>query len=89
MLASVLRTPGHQFHPPAMCITAGTSTILINVASKKTATARPKPNSCAASTREKANVPKTIIMIAAALVMTDAVTLSPSMVATSFFLVRS
>src|SRR6266516_6319875 len=77
-------TPGHQFHLPAMCMIAGTSTIRIKVASSKTAAARPKPMSWTASTRVNANVPNTRIMIRAALVMVDAVADRPSIVAWSF-----
>ena len=68
---------------------AGTSTIRITVASSSTATARPKPSSCIASTRAKAKMPNTRIMISAAEVMTDAVALSPSIVAWVFLPVRS
>jgi hypothetical protein len=59
---------------------AGTKTIRISVASRKTATAKPKPMNCATITREKLKTPNTMIMIAAALVMTDAVAVSPSIV---------
>src|SRR2546427_368037 len=73
----------HQFHLPAMCMIAGTSTMRIRVASSSTAAARPNPTSCTARTRAKAKVPNTRIMIAAALVMVEAVADSPSIVAWS------
>ena len=75
------RIPGHQFHRPATCMNAGTITIRMSVASSSTATARLKPSIWAAKTRENAKVPKTITMIAAALVITEAVAVSPSIVA--------
>src|SRR5207247_3886707 len=78
------RTPGHQFHLPAMCMIAGTSTMRMSVASSSTAAARPKPTSCTARTRANANVPNTRIMMSAALVIVDAVAERPSIVAWSF-----
>ena len=63
---------------------AGTNTIRIRVASSKTAAARPNPTNCTASTRAKAKVPNTRIMMSAALVMVEAVAERPSMVAKSF-----
>ena len=85
----ILRTPGHQFHRPIACMNAGTSTIRITVASSSTATARPNPRSCIASTRAKAKMPNTRIMMSAAEVITDAVALNPSMVAWVLLPVRS
>ena len=64
-----------------MCMIAGTNTMRMSVASKSTAAAKPNPSNCAASTREKLKVPKMMIMIAAALVITEAVAVSPSIVA--------
>ena len=55
--------PGHQFHSPARCMIAGTSTIRMIVASSSTATANPKPRNCIASTLAKAKTPKTRIML--------------------------
>jgi len=81
--------PGHQFHRPARCMKAGTSTIRMMVASSSTATARPKPRNCITSTRAKAKIPKTRIMMSAADVMTDAVALRPSSTASSLCPVRS
>ena len=72
-----------------MCMTAGTNTMRISVTSNSTATARPNPIIFATNTREKAKVPNTMIMMAAALVITEAVTLNPSIVARSFLCVRS
>ena len=63
---------------------AGTSTIRITVASSSTATASPKPSICIGSTRAKAKTPNTRIMISAAEVITEAVALSPSIVAAVF-----
>ena len=68
---------------------AGTSTIRMTVASSSTATASPNPSSCIASTRANANTPNTRIMIRAAEVITEAVALSPSIVASAFRPVRS
>ena len=68
---------------------AGTSTIRITVASRSTATASPNPMSCIASTRAKAKIPNTRIMISAADVITDAVALRPSIVASLFRPLRS
>ncbi len=62
---------------------AGTSTIRMIVASSSTATASPKPRNCIASTRANANTPKTMIMMSAADVITDAVAARPSSVARS------
>ena len=64
-----------------MCMIAGTSTMRMSVASSSTAAARPNPTSCTASTRAKAKVPNTKIMMSAALVIVDAVAERPSMVA--------
>ena len=47
-------TPGHQFHRPIMCMKAGTNTIRITVASRKTASAKPKPMNCTSRTFAKA-----------------------------------
>ena len=71
------RTPGHQFHRPARCMNAGTSTIRMRVASSSTATARPKPRNCIIRTRAKAKAPNTRIMMSAAEVITDAVRRQP------------
>jgi hypothetical protein len=68
---------------------AGTSTMRTTVASSSTATARPKPRSCITSTPAKAKAPKTAIMMSAAELITVAVALNPSVVASVFRPVRS
>src|ERR1051325_4161428 len=55
-----------------MCMMAGTRTMRINVASRNTASASPNPMNCTASTRAKAKLPKTMIMMNAANVIVAA-----------------
>src|SRR5713101_6759554 len=81
--AGGVRTPGHQFHLPASCMTAGTSTSRMIVASSSTAAASPNPRSWMTNTRANANAPNTVIMRRAAEVITPAVALRPSIVARS------
>ena len=57
---------------------AGTSSMRTTVASSRTASARPRPNSFAVRSSSSTNEPNTTTMMAAAAVMTRAVAARPS-----------
>ena len=68
---------------------AGRSTVRMSVASRKTATARPRPSSRMMTRRSVMNTAKTTTMIAAALVTVPAVTVMPRATASRVFAPRS
>lgn len=75
--------------PPATAITAGTSNSRTTVASSRIAKARPKPNCLSSRTRAKSRLPKTITMMAAAVVICTAVRARPAGTASRSLPVRS
>ena len=68
----------HQLASPSSSIVAGTSTIRTSVASTNIAVARPMPNILRNTWSPSTNEPNTHTMIAAAAVMTRAVSARPS-----------
>ena len=71
--------PGiHQLRSPRSSIVAGTSSMRTTVASSRTASARPSPNSFPTRSSSNTNEPNTTTMMAAAAVITRAVAARPS-----------
>ena len=67
-----------RWHGPSSSSTAGSSTQRTTIASRNTATARPKPNSLSVRSSPSMNERKTQIMIAAAALITRPVSAMPS-----------
>ena len=73
-----MRSGSHQFQRPKSAIKDGTSSARTIVASRKIATARPKPNSCSPSTRPAMNPENAATITIAAAVTMRPVRSSPS-----------